>query len=143
MPPHCDSLSGPVVKMAKKALETRNVNFILPYVPKESEGEIIAAFQKVLPLHQQPNGAHEIADTFFFETVVRLHRAGEGAPYTGLKPAGMDEGPVIPIAEKASETDCAAEHKNTLIDLVGREAEKRFEHMQHLKQYTDESLDMA
>ena len=57
MPPHCDSISGPVVKMAKKALETGNVNLILPYVPKESEGEIIAAFKKVLPLHQQPNGA--------------------------------------------------------------------------------------
>ena len=55
MPPHCDSLSGPVVKMAKKALETGNVNFILPYVPKESEGEIIAAFKKVLaePLREE------------------------------------------------------------------------------------------
>ena len=80
MPPHCDSLSGPVVKMAKRALETGNVNLILPYVPKESEGEVVAAFNKVLPLHKQPNGAHEIADMFFFETVVRLHRAGEGAP---------------------------------------------------------------
>lgn len=143
MPPHCDSLSGPVVKMAKKALETGNVNFILPYVPKESEGEIIAAFKKVLPLHQQPNGAHEIADTFFFETVVRLHRAGEGAPYTGLKPAGMDEGPVIPIAEKAIETGSVEELKKTLMDFVGSEVEKRFEHMQHLKQHTDESVERA
>ncbi|MBI1793234.1 MAG: hypothetical protein HYR70_03470 [Chloroflexi bacterium] len=143
MPPHCDSISGPVVRMAKKALETGNVNFILPYVPKESEGEIIAAFKKVLPLHQQPNGAHEIADTFFFETVVRLHRAGEGAPYTGLKPAGVDEGPVIPIAEKAIETGSVDELKKTLMDFVGSEVEKRFEHMQHLKRHTDESVDMA
>ena len=143
MPPHCDSLSGPVVKMAKRALETGSVNVILPYVPKESEGEIIAAFDKVLPLHQQPNGAHEIADTYFFETVVRLHRAGERAAYTGLKPAGMDEGPVIPLAERAIETGSVEELKKTLVDLVLSEVEKRFEHMQHLKQHTDESVDMA
>jgi hypothetical protein len=127
----------------QKALETGNVSFILPYVPKESEGEVIAAFKKVLPLHQQPNGAQEIADTFFFETVVRIHRAGEGAPYTGLKPAGMDEGPVIPIAEQAIETGSIDELKKTLMDLVGREVEKRFEHMQHLKHHTDESVDMG
>ena len=66
MPPHCDSLSGPVVKMAKKALETGNVKLILPYVPEESEDEVIAAFHKVLPLHKQPNGARDIADMFFF-----------------------------------------------------------------------------
>jgi hypothetical protein len=36
--------------------------------------------------------------------VVRVHRAGEHAPYTGLKPAGLDVGPVIPLAEKAVES---------------------------------------
>jgi hypothetical protein len=129
--------------MAKKALETGNVKFILPYVPKESEGEVIAAFNKVLPLHQQPNGAHEIADMFFFETVVRLHRAGEGAPYTGLKPAGLDEGPVIPIAENAIEAGSVEELKMTLTHIIADEVEKRFEHMQHLKQHADESVDMT
>jgi hypothetical protein len=129
--------------MAKKALETGNVKFILPYVPKESEGEVIAAFSKVLPLHQQPDGAHEIADMFFFETVVRLHRAGEGAPYTGLKPAGLDEGPVIPIAEKAIETGSVEELKETLVHIIADEVEKRFEHMQHMKQHAEESVEDA
>jgi hypothetical protein len=129
--------------MAKKALETGNVKFILPYVPKESEDEVIAAFNKVLPLHQQANGAHEVADMFFFETVVRLHRAGEGAPYTGLKPAGLDEGPVIPIAEKAIETGSAQELKETLTHIIADEVENRFEHMQHLKQHADDSVDDA
>jgi hypothetical protein len=45
-----------------------------------------------------------VARRWFFETVVRLHRAGEGAPYTGLKPAGLDVGPVILLAEKAAES---------------------------------------
>jgi hypothetical protein len=29
MPPHCDTLDGPVVKAAKRALEAQNVNLIL------------------------------------------------------------------------------------------------------------------
>lgn len=143
MPPHCDSLSGPVVKMAKKALETGNVKFILPYVPTDSEGEVITAFNKVLPLHQQPNGMHDIADTFFFETVVRLHRAGEGAPYIGLKPAGLYEGPIIPIAEKAIETGSIEELKEALTNLIANEIEYRFAHLQYLKQFTEESVEDA
>ncbi len=143
MPPHCDSLSGPVVKMAKKALETGNVKLILPYVPEESEDEVIAAFHKVLPLHKQPNGARDIADMFFFETVVRLHREGEGAPYTGLKPAGLYEGPVIPVAERAIETGSVEELKETLTHIIANEVEKRFDHMQYLKQYAEESVEDA
>jgi len=143
MPPHCDSLSGPVIKMAKKALETGNVKLILPYVPEESEDEVITAFNKVLPLHNQPNGVKDIADTFFFETVVRLHRAGEGALYTGLKPAGLYEGPIIPIAEKAIETDSVEELKETLTYIIASEVEQRFEHMQYMKQYAEESVEDA
>lgn len=143
MPPHCDSLSGPVVKMAKKALETGDVNLILPYVPKGSEGEVIAVFNKVWPLHQQPNEAREVADMFFFETAVRLHRAGEGEPYTGLKPAGTDEGPIVPVAERAIETGSLEELKEALTHIIVHEVEKRFQHMQHLKQQAEASVEGA
>lgn len=143
MPPHCDSMDGPVVTAARKALETGNVNIILPYVPKEGEEEVIKAFKKALPLHKQPNGAKEVADLYFFETVVRIHRAGEGAPYTGLKPAGLSEGPVIPVAKKAIETGSAEELKKILCDIVTTEVQKRFDHMLHLKKHTDESVDEA
>jgi hypothetical protein len=143
MPPHCDSLSGPVVKMAMKALETGNVKFILPYVPADSEDEVIAVFNKVLPLHNTHIGAREIADMYFFETVVRLHRAGEGAPFTGLKLDGSDEGPIIPIAEQAIETGSVEELKQTLIDFIANETEKRFAHMQYLKQFSGDSVQDA
>lgn len=143
MPPHCDSMDGPVVTAAKKALETGNVNLILPFVPKEGEEEVIRAFKKVLPLHKQPNSTKEVADLYFFETVVRVHRAGEGAPYTGLKPAGLNEGPVIPVAEKAIETGSAEELKKILCDIVTAEVQKRFDHMLHMKKHADESVDEA
>lgn len=92
MPPHCDTMDGPVVKAAKRALETGNVNLILPWVPKKSEAELKKAFNKTLRVSKLGKGATELADYWFFETAVRVHREGEGAPYTGLKPAGLDWG---------------------------------------------------
>ena len=101
MPPHCDSLDGPVVKAAAQALHTGNVELVLPYVHPDGEAEVREAFARVLPLRAGGDGAGELADRWFYETVVRVHRAGEGAPYTGLKPAGLDPGPVLPLAERA------------------------------------------
>lgn len=143
MPPHCDSVDGPVVTVAKQALETGDVKLILPYVPQEGEAEVIQAFEKVLPLHKLPNGAKEVADLFFFETVVRIHRAGEGAPYTGLKPAGLSEGPVIPVAEKAIETGSAEELKKMLCDIVTAEVQKRFDQLLRLKKQADKGIEEA
>ena len=98
---HCDGLDGPVVTAAKKALDTDDVNLVLIWVQKKDEGEIRKAFQKTLAVRKLNPEAKELADMYFFETLVRIHRAGEGAPYTGLKPAGRDLGPAIPAADKA------------------------------------------
>jgi hypothetical protein len=98
---HCDSLDGPVVKAAQRALETRNLSQVLIWVQADDEPEIRAAFEQTLIVRALSPQAKELADRYFFETVVRVHRAGEGAPYTGLKPAGRDLGPAIPAADKA------------------------------------------
>ncbi len=37
---HCDSMERPVVKAAKIALETRNINYVLIWVKAENEEEI-------------------------------------------------------------------------------------------------------
>lgn len=100
---HCDGMDGPVVKAAKKALETGNVNLVLNWVQQKDETEITKAFQKTLAVRKLNPDAKELADMYFFETLVRVHRAGEGAPYTGLKPAGRDLGPAIPAADRAIE----------------------------------------
>ena len=89
MPPHCDSMDGPVVAAARHALEKENVNLILPYVKASARADVKLAFDKVLRARKAGPAAHEFAHLYFFETAVRLHRAGEGAPYTGLKPAGL------------------------------------------------------
>ena len=62
---------------------------------------VSAGPSKALAVRKLNAEARELADRYFFETVVRVHRAGEGAPYTGLKPAGQDFGPAIPAADKA------------------------------------------
>lgn len=101
---HCDGMDGPVVKAAQKALKTGNVNLILIWVQKKDESEMRTAFHNTLAVRKLSAKAREVADMYFYETVVRLHRAGEGEPYTGLKPAGRDLGLAIPAADKAIET---------------------------------------
>lgn len=142
MPPHCDSLDGPVVTAAKEALEAGDVNLILPYVPKDGEAEIARAFQKVMKIRAD-EAVREIADLYFFETVVRIHRMGEGAPYTGLKPAGLSEGPVIPVAEEAIESGSPDELINVLSNMLREEITDRFHYMLHLKEHADKSVDDA
>src|SRR5512139_2672444 len=98
---HCDGMDGPVVIAARKALDTGNVNLVLIWVRKSDESEIKNAFQKTLTVRKLGPEARVLADRYFFETLVRIHRAGEGAPYTGLKPAGRDLGPAVPAADRA------------------------------------------
>ena len=131
MPPHCDSLDGPVVTAAARALQTGNVELVLPYVHADGEAEVREAFARVVPLRAGGDGMGELADRWFYETVVRVHRAGEGAPYTGLKPAGLDPGPVLPLAEQAVATGdvqpvyelLAAELRHQLERRLGRVGE--------------------
>lgn len=101
---HCDGLDGPVVKAAEKALESGNVSHALVWVRESDEAEIRKAFQKTLAVRRLGPEAASLADLYFSETLVRIHRAGEGEPYTGLKPAGRDLGPAIPAADRAVET---------------------------------------
>jgi hypothetical protein len=98
---HCDSLDGPVVKAAQRALETGEIAHVLIWVREQDETEIRDAFAQARTVRALGGEAAALADRFFFETLVRVHRAGEGAPYTGLVPAGRDLGPVIDAAEQA------------------------------------------
>lgn len=102
---HCDSMEGPVVKASQKALETGNLNYVLVWIKPENETQVTNLFQKVKDVRSLGDNAKELADNYFFETVVRLHRMGEGEPYTGLKPIGYQPGKGIESADKAIETN--------------------------------------
>jgi hypothetical protein len=127
MPPHCDSLDGPVVTAARRALDAGNVDVVLPFVPEQGEAEVKDVFQRTLRVRALDDEAREVADRLFFETVVRVHRAGEGAPYTGLKPAGLSFGPVIPLAETAVETGTAEPVSDFLSEELNRQLRHRLD----------------
>lgn len=133
MPPHCDSLDGPVVVAARKALEEGRVELVLPFVPAEGEAEVASVFEKTMASRGASAAVGAVADTWFFENVVRIHRAGEGAPYTGLKPAGLSEGPVIPVAERALETGSSDELIGVLHDVVAEQVKHRLDHAMERK----------
>ncbi len=98
---HCDGMDGPVISAAKNALDTGDINLVLFWVQRKDEAELKKAFQKTMAVRKLNPEATELADMYFFETLVRIHRAGEGEPYTGIKPAGRDLGPAVPAADKA------------------------------------------
>jgi hypothetical protein len=50
MPPHRDSLGGPVVSAARQTFATGEVDAILPYVPAEGDDEV---------RHADPHGEHQ------------------------------------------------------------------------------------
>lgn len=130
---HCDSVDGPVAKAAQAALETGNVNLALPYAPATAESELKAAFAQSRKVRALGSEAKMLADRAFIETTVRLHRAGEGAAYTGLKPAGIDHGPAIPAAEQAVETGSVTPVKALLVEELEHGLHARLSHVQAAK----------
>jgi len=97
---HCDTVDGPVVADARAALAAGEVTPVLKWVSAGDEAAIRDAFARTTAVRGGGEAARDLADTWFFETVVRIHRAGEGAPYDGLKPAGSVE-PGIAAADRA------------------------------------------
>jgi hypothetical protein len=138
---HCDTMDGPVVKAAQKALKTGNVNLVLIWVQKKDGTEIKSAFEKTLAVRKLSPQAKDLADMYFFETLVRIHRAGEGAPYTGLKPAGTDLGPVIPASDKAIEDGSAKGLVKLLGDSIQTNVPKHFQELMAKKKYAENDVE--
>jgi uncharacterized protein DUF6448 len=97
-----------------------------------------ATFTRALAVRKLGPQARQLADTAFLETVVRLHRAGEGAPFTGLKPAGQDLGPAVPAADQAITTRAPGEVEEILLEAVRRGLHQRFERLAALAQPGDD-----
>lgn len=138
---HCDGMDGPVVTAAKKALDTGNVSSVLIWVQKKDEDAIKKAFQKTLAVRKLSQESKELADMYFFETFVRIHRAGEGAPYTGLKPAGRDLGPAIPAADKALESGSVNAVFKLLTDSVQDGVREHFNQALAKKNFKPENVE--
>src|SRR4030095_1655004 len=110
---HCDSLEGPVVKDARTALDKGDVTPILKWVKKGHEREIRNVFDQTIAVREKGGDARALADRYFVETLVRIHRAGEGEAFTGLKPAASVD-PGTEAADEALQSASAKELTNHL-----------------------------
>lgn len=115
---HCDTLDGPVVGAGRAALAGGDLNPVLAWIQPTGEAEIRAAFAKARAARQGGKAAREVADTWFLETVVRVHRAGEGAPYTGLQPAGGPVDPAVAAVDAAIAANDPRAVEKLLTDTV-------------------------
>lgn len=136
---HCDTLEGPVVLTAKAALEKGDITPLLKWVKKENEKEIHDAFKKTLAVRKQSAEAKALADMYFFETLVRIHRAGEGAPYTGLKP-GEAVDPAVALADKALETGSVDKLVDVLTNAMAKGIREKFAHAKETKKHADDNV---
>ena len=136
---HCDTLDGPVVTDAKIALEKKNITPVLKWVTAENEGELKTAFNKALAARSLGKEAKEVADLYFFETLVRLHRTGEGAGFTGLKPAGALE-PSVAAADKAIDTGSIDELAKELGKAADKAVRERYSKLMILAKHKDKSV---
>ena len=129
---HCDSINGPVVGAAREALAQGDVSLVLPYVQPAAEAELTAAFNQALEVHSLGGSAGQLAETYFFETAVRLHRTGEGAAYTGLK-YDSDFGPALTAADQALETGSAKDVGKLLEQAVRDGVAAKFQAVQEAR----------
>ena len=136
---HCDTLDGPVVQTARIALEKGDVTPLLKWVRPDDEKEIKAAFMKTLTVRKQGDEAKKLADKYFFETLVRIHRAGEGAPYTGLKP-GEAIDPAVALADKALENASVGKLVNVLTNAMANGIRERFTKAYNSQKHADDSI---
>lgn len=122
---HCDSMDGPVVHDAQRALEAQDVTSVLKWVHAEDENDIRSAFDMTLAVRGESEAARAVAERYFLETLVRIHRASEGEGFTGLKPTGSVE-PVIAAADHALESGDVAPLAKELAAAIRHGVEERF-----------------
>ncbi len=137
---HCDTLDGPVVADARTALAKGDVTPVLKWVRADDEQKIRGAFAQTLTVRKFGPEAGELADMYFFETLVRIHRAGEGAPYTGLKAAGTVE-PVVAKADKALEQGSVDGLVKAILAHTEEGIRERFKHALETRKHVGESVE--
>jgi hypothetical protein len=136
---HCDTLDGPVVESARQAMATGDIIPLLKWVSTDDEQLIRTAFQNTMEVRKLGGQAQELADMYFFETLVRIHRAGEGASYTGLKP-GTEVDPAIAFADKALENGSVDKLVGVLTDATAKGIRERFRRALETRKHADKSV---
>ena len=131
---HCDTVDGPVVQAARRALSTGDVNIVLPWIPAAEEGIVREVFERARTVRGLNPEARKLADTWLFETVVRVHRQGENAPYTGLKPAG-ELSAAIAATDEAIQGGDVAKLEDAIVKRLHETMRQRFSRVLAAKRF--------
>lgn len=137
---HCDSLDGPVVQDARLALEKGEPTPVLKWVRKQDEALIREAFRETTAVRAKGGDARALADRYFFETLVRIHRAGEGEGFTGLKPKDSVD-PGISAADKALSSGSGKELTQHLAAAVSEGINRRLALALERKKHAADSVE--
>lgn len=137
---HCDTLDGPVIQDARTALEQEDVTPVLKWIAPINESEVTEAFTHAIVVRTLGGEARELADRWFFETLVRLHREGEGFPFTGLEPAGTPVSPAIQAADAALERGSVEDLTSELSQAVSTGVRSRFERVVEAKAHAKDDV---
>lgn len=135
---HCDTMSGPVIADARLALEKGDVTPVLKWVKQENEAEVRHAFESAVAVRKSGQQAKELADHYFFETLVRVHRAAEGAPYTGLKATPPE--PIIAASDAALEKSSADELTRMMTEALSSGIRTRAARVIETRKHANESV---
>lgn len=136
---HCDSEDGPIIASIRTALAEGDITPILKWITPADEAQIKNLFEKVRALRGQSEEARAVADQLFMETFVRVHRAAEGAPFTGLKPAGSIP-PILVAADQALESGNVQALADSVASAVRAGIIARFNHAHEQSKHQDESV---
>lgn len=139
---HCDSLDGPVIADAQTALAESDVTSVLKWIPAADEAEVRSAFDMALAVRGESDTAKTVADNYFFETLVRVHRASEGAGFTGIKPLGSTD-PSIAAADRALEAGEVDHLADELSAAIRSQIHERFATAHELRQVSDDSVEQG
>jgi hypothetical protein len=137
---HCDSYDGPVIKDALEALKTNNVNLVLKWVDESQEQEITSLFQKTYSLRNGDKETYGLVEKYFFETLVRLHRETEGAPYTGLKEAGTTK-QIVLLSDNAIAAKSADDLLSKLNSHIESVVRQKYDKVVKLDKVKNESVE--
>ena len=135
---HCDRLVGPVVADARRALGSGKVAPVLKWITAKQERAIRAAFARTLSA-RKVKGKRQAADRAFFTTLVKLHRQSEGAPFSGLKPAGGTVHPAVAAADKALAGGDVKALRARLMAALAKNVDARFGRARDLAPEADKS----
>ncbi|MFG6158810.1 DUF6448 family protein [Halomonas sp. 1390] len=139
---HCDAMDGPLITEAQRALDSGDISPLRKWVPAKDETALAESFDKTLAVRKLSDDAQELADKQFFATLVEIHRTSEGAPFTGIKPAG-DIDPAIQAADRSLEEGEIDAFLARVVEQFERQARSAFEATLAAKQRADDSPELG